>query len=159
MHPAYLGSAYRLACVAGPAAAKLQEEKRNSTSALQVTGSYTAADGQSRGNGQVACSCGKSEACLVHQATPCLLIVPRAVLCSPITCQLSCEFCRLTFRDKRSCRKSSGDHLHFHKRLQLPVTVRISMYNADGSLKTVGKNRYKGGNSGGGFTTLGYAPQ
>ncbi|KAL3155824.1 hypothetical protein ABBQ32_012835 [Trebouxia sp. C0010 RCD-2024] len=33
------------------------------------------------------------------------------------------------------------------------------MYNADGSLKTVGKNRYKGGNSGGGFTTLGYAPQ
>ena len=30
------------------------------------------------------------------------------------------------------------------------------MYNADGSLKTVGKGRYKGGNSGGGSTSLGF---
>lgn len=30
------------------------------------------------------------------------------------------------------------------------------MYNADGSLKTIGKDRYKGGNSGGGATSLGF---
>lgn len=30
------------------------------------------------------------------------------------------------------------------------------MYNADGSLKSLGKNRYKGGNSGGGSSTLGF---
>lgn len=30
------------------------------------------------------------------------------------------------------------------------------MYNADGSLKTAGKGRYKGGNSGGGSTSLGF---